>query len=59
LDRLPFYEYHYLVKDLTEHLKAEKEANDKQSTSAEAAQGSYKQPKMPTFKQPSFKAPKM
>ena len=54
-----YYEYHYLVKDLSDHLKQEKEANDKQNEAANAQYSAYKQPKMPNMKMPSLSQPKM
>lgn len=56
---MAYYEYHYLVKDLSEHLKQEKEANDKQNDAVNSQAGAYKQPKMPNMKMPSMSTPKM
>jgi len=56
---MDFYEYHYLVKDLSDHLKQEKEANEKQNETVNSQASAYKQPKMPNMKMPTMSAPKM
>ena len=59
LEQLPFYEYHYLVKDLTEYLKQEKDANERQSAQIDDTRSTYKQPSMPKFNQPRVNVPKI
>ena len=60
---MDYYEYWYLVKDLIEHLKKEKEAHEGQTGQANEMMGSMKQgmkmPSMPSMKMPSMKAPKL
>lgn len=55
---MDYYEYHYLVKDLTEHLKAEREANDKQNE-ATSQYSKFKQPNVPKMSAPKMSTPKM
>lgn len=54
---MEFYEYHYLLKDLTEHLKKESEANKGHQDSTSEMMSSMKMPniKMPNMKTPSFR----
>jgi hypothetical protein len=60
---MDYYEYWYLVKDLIEHLKKEKEAQEGQNAQSNEMMGSMKQgmkmPTMPSMKMPSMKAPKL
>ena len=53
---MEYYEFHYLVKDLLEHLKRENEANQGQK---EEASGMMSNMKMPNLKMPSMKMPKL
>tara|TARA_R110002096_G_scaffold65525_2_gene159546 strand:- start:14 stop:175 length:162 start_codon:yes stop_codon:yes gene_type:complete len=53
---MDFYEFHYLVNDLVEHMKRESEANKGQN---EQQTGMQNQMKMPNMKVPSMKMPKM
>lgn len=54
---MEYYEYQYLVKDLTEHLKKEQEASKGQQEATQGAMSGFKMPnmKMPNIKTPSFK----
>ncbi len=56
LNNMEYYEYHYVVKDLIEHLKKENEANKSQQ---DAASGMMSGMKMPSIKMPNMKMPKM
>lgn len=54
---MDYYEYHYLVSDLAEHLKKEQDANKQQNESVSAATSGFKSPtmpKMPTIRTPSL-----
>jgi len=53
---MEYYEYHYIVKDLIEHLKKENEANKGQN---DAASGAMSGMKMPNMKVPNIRVPKM
>ena len=53
---MDYYEFHYLVKDLIEHLKKENEANKGQSDQAGDVMGKMK---MPNMKMPNIKVPKL
>ena len=53
---MDFYEFHYLVQDLLEHLKKENDANQGQSDQANDMMGRMK---MPNMKMPSVKVPKL
>lgn len=57
IEQMEFYEYHYLLKDLTEHLKKESEANKGHQDSTSEMMSSMKMPniKMPNMKTPSFR----
>lgn len=55
IDKLPFYEYEWLIEDINEIRKKEEEERKKQ----EKEQGSYKPPKMPSApKMPTITMPK-
>ena len=56
LERLEYYEFHYLVKDLIEYIKEENKQNQGQNDAASGAMGNMK---MPNMKMPSFNMPKM
>jgi len=56
LEKLEYYEFHYLVKELIEHIKAENKQNQGQN---EAATGGMSGMKMPNMKVPSMKMPKL
>lgn len=56
LEKMEFYEYHYLLRDLTDHLKKEQDANKGQQDSASDMMGSMK---MPNMKMPNMKMPKL
>lgn len=59
VEALPFYEYHYTVKELSTMLKEQQKGNDKQNEQMSSMNTST--PKMPTMttpKMPSFNAPK-
>lgn len=57
LEQMEYYEYHYLIKDLTEHLKKESEANKGQQETTNQMMSGIKMPniKMPNMKTPSLK----
>lgn len=55
---MDYYEFHYLVKDLSEHLKAEKDANDQQNESVQGYSQGMK-PKMPNMSGMKMSAPKI
>lgn len=55
---MDYYEFHYLVKDLSEHLKAEKDASDSQNDQMQGYSQSMK-PKMPNMGGFKMSAPKM
>ena len=56
LDRMEYYEYHYIVKDLIEYLKKENEANKAQQDATNGAVGNMK---APNIKVPKMSIPKM
>lgn len=56
LENLEYYEFHYLVKDLIEHIKAENKQNEGQQ---EATSGMMSNMKMPNMKMPNMKMPKL
>ena len=56
LDRMEYYEFHYLVKELIEHMKRESDANSGQQAQSNDMMSSMK---MPNMKMPSMKMPKM
>jgi hypothetical protein len=56
LDNLEYYEYHYLIKDLIEHLKNEQK---NQQGEKDQTQGMMSNMKMPSFKMPNMSMPKM
>jgi len=63
VEALPFYEYHYIVKELSTMLKEQEKGNSKQSEEMNEQMASIKssQPKMPNMtmpKMPNFTAPK-
>lgn len=51
---MEYYEFHYLVKDLVEHIKEENKRNEEQN---EAYKGAA-MPKVPNLKVPSINVPK-
>jgi len=51
---MEYYEFHYLVKDLVEHIKTENKQNEEQN---EAYKG-VNMPKVPNLKVPNLKVPK-
>lgn len=53
---MDYYEFHYLVKDLLDHLKKENEANKGQSDQAGDMMSKMK---MPNMKMPNIKVPKL
>jgi hypothetical protein len=53
---MEFYEYHYLLRDLTDHLKKEQEANKGQQDSTSEMMSGMK---MPNMKVPTMKMPKL
>jgi len=53
---LEYYEYHYIVKELVDHLKRENEANKGQNEQASSMASGMK---MPNIKMPNIKMPKM
>ena len=53
---MDFYEFHYLVVDLVEHMKKEAEANKGQSEQQSNMMGKMK---MPNVKLPNMKIPKL
>ena len=57
LEHLEYYEYHYLIKDLTEHLKKESDANKGQQDATGDMMSKMKMPniKMPNMRTPSLK----
>jgi len=46
LENMDYYEFYYLVKDLTDHLQKENEANKGQQEQSEQMQQNMKIPKM-------------
>lgn len=60
---MDYYEYWYIVKDLIEHLKKEKEAQEGQNAQQNEAmagmRSGMKMPNMSMPKMPSMKMPKM
>ena len=52
---MPYYEFHYLVKDLLDFLKEQNEANKKEQEQADSMKSSFK---TPNYKMPSMKVPK-
>jgi len=54
LEAMEYYEFHYLVKDLVEHIKEENKKNEEQN---EAYKGAA-MPKVPNLKVPSMNIPK-
>ena len=55
IDKMPFYEYEWLIQDINEFRKKEDEERKKQ----EKEQGGYKAPKMPSMpKIPTVSIPK-
>jgi hypothetical protein len=63
VESLPFYEYHYIVKELSTMLKEQEKGNSKQSEEMNEQMANIKssQPKMPNMtmpKMPNFTAPK-
>lgn len=60
VESLPYYEYFYIVKELSEMLKEQQKGNTKQEDSMNEKMDSMKSqtPKMPNMKVPSIKMPK-
>jgi len=56
LENMEYYEFHYILKELIEMIKAENDANKGQNDQTNEMMGSMK---MPSFKMPSFNMPKM
>ena len=56
LERMEYYEFHYLVKDLIEHIKEENKQNQGQN---DATAGMMSNIKMPNMKMPNISMPKM
>ena len=56
LDNMEYYEFHYLVNDLVDHMKMENKQNAGQQEQTNDMMGSMK---MPNLKMPSMKMPKM
>ena len=56
LDRMEYYEFHYIVADLVEMIKAENDANKSQSEKTGEMMGGMK---MPNMKIPNMKMPKL
>ena len=56
MEALEYYEFHYLVKDLLEHLKEKNKAESGQSEQASDMMGKMK---TPNVKVPNMKIPKM
>jgi hypothetical protein len=54
---MEYYEYHYLLKDLTEHLKQQNDAQKGQQDSTNQMMSGIRMPniKMPNMKTPSLK----
>lgn len=64
IEALPFYEYHYIIKELSAMLKEQNKGNSKQQEQANEQMAGMKMnnPKMPNMsnmKMPSFKSPKL
>jgi hypothetical protein len=53
---MEYYEFHYLVKELIDHMKRESDANKGQQEQSSDMMGNMK---MPSMKMPSMKMPKM
>ena len=53
---MDYYEFHYLVNDLVDHMKTENKQNAGQHEQANEMQNSMK---MPSMKMPNMKMPKM
>lgn len=53
---MEYYEFHYIVKDLIDFIKAENEANKGSNDQASGMMGGMK---MPNMKMPSMKVPKL
>lgn len=64
VEALPYYEYHYIVKELSDMLKEQQKGQDRQSEQMnDQMQGMKMQqpklPKMQDMKMPSIKMPKL
>ena len=64
VEALPYYEYHYIVKELSNMLKEQQKGNDRQSEQMNEQMASSKasMPKMPKLtqpKMPSMSMPKL
>lgn len=55
LNNMDYYEFHYLVKDLLEHLKEQNEQNKKERDEADSMKSSFK---APNYKAPNISVPK-
>lgn len=53
---MDYYEYHYIIRDLTEYIKKENEAQKGQQEQTNNAMGAMK---VPNFKVPNIKVPKL
>lgn len=64
VEALPYYEYHYIVKELSDMLKEQQKGQDRQSEQMNdqmngAKMQQPKLPKMQDMKMPSIKMPKL
>jgi hypothetical protein len=57
IDKLEYYEYWYIVKDLADFIKKQNEGQKEQEENAYKYNDSMKSPKAPNIKQPSIKMP--
>ena len=53
---MEYYEFHYLVKDLIDHMKEENKQNNNQNDATSGMMGNIK---MPNMKMPNINMPKM
>ena len=56
IENIEYYEFHYIVKELIEMIKAENEQNKGEKDQADSTMSSMK---MPNLKMPSMSLPKM
>lgn len=56
LESMEYYEFHYLVKDLIDHIKEENKQNQGQNDATSGVMGNMK---MPNLKMPNISMPKM
>lgn len=64
VEALPYYEYHYIVKELSDMLKEQQKGQDRQSEQMNDQMNGMKMqqpklPKMQDMKMPSIKMPKL